>query len=47
MMEVLREIEKELSLGDMIYFLLCLGVCGIVLFNGWESLLSMLASGLR
>ena len=46
-MEILRELEKELSLSDTVYFVLCFGVCGIVLFNGWESLVSLLASGLR
>ena len=46
-MEVLRDLERELSLGDVLYYAMCLAVCTLVLFNGWQSLFDALASGLR
>lgn len=46
-MDILQALEKELSLMDIIYFILCFGVCGIVLLNGWEPLVTLLTSGPR
>ncbi|WP_179079058.1 hypothetical protein [Shewanella sp. UCD-KL12] len=46
-MQIVKALEDDLSVSDIIYFILCLISCVIVAFNGWEFVINSVTGILR